>query len=211
MTPEPTSWHTDMVLVDIVGFSLLSDLDQYQSVLAISEGVRESLALVDRVPGTAAIYEELIPTGDGFFILLRREQVGLGPLVALSLRNYLLYRQRQMATPFAGVRVSAHHGTVMPFTDAAGKANFVGSGLNDCARLQSLPVLVARHGRRFAGDDNGVFISTVCWRRSQNSFDYRKLVKQGFRVSPEFDFQDKHGKPHQGVFVEINRTWIAGI
>jgi hypothetical protein len=73
------------------------------------------------------------------YVLINPQICGYGILLRLSIRNYLLWMSSQVLNGlYKGVRAGVHMGTVLSFGDVNGCRNYVGSGLNDCARLLSI-------------------------------------------------------------------------
>ncbi len=210
---QPKRIKTDILLIDVVDFSLLSDDDQYATVLIINHGIVEAMNFI----GIPAVLDEtevvkgVVPTGDGCYVILNPKLAGFSPILALGLRNILLFRSKQAKRVFAGVRVSVHYGEVIPFNDATGKENFIGSGMNDCARLQSVPAHLKRVAEQFSNDKNWVNVSKECWDHSVDKFDYRRISNMEFRFSDEFSFKDKHNLTHACRFLEMSRVWVSGL
>ncbi|MBF0621063.1 MAG: hypothetical protein HQL54_03975 [Magnetococcales bacterium] len=209
---QPVPIQTDIILVDVIAFSTLPDPLQYATAMIINSGIAEAVSLIG-IPEPENDRQSIlgvVPTGDGFYIILDQHLAGFGLLVALGLRNILLFKSRKFGSPYAGARASVHFGPATPFQDATGKENFIGSGLNDCARLQSLPSEQKKLGERFAKDANWVNISRECWNNAAHIGLYHQLKQQAdFRISEEHLFRDKHGFEHICRFVDISRLWIA--
>jgi hypothetical protein len=150
-----------------------------------------------------------VPTGDGFYVLLRPELAGYALLLAASLRSALLPKKGQESSIFGSIRTAVHHGEVAPFRDVTGKENFVGDGMNSCARLleakpcksptEDFPydesfIIVLREGlgsfHKAYPDSEQLreFLKTVCYVQSE-----------------EFSIQDKHERVHYCRFVEFSR------
>ncbi|MEG3639227.1 hypothetical protein [Magnetococcus sp. PR-3] len=205
---------TDILLIDIVGFSLLSDDEQFLTVNLLNDGIDESLHFIgipDVLDDAMEVVRGMVPTGDGCYVILNPKLSGYAPILALGLRNILLYKSRQAGGLFSGVRVSAHTGVVIPFKDATGKENFIGSGMNNCARIQSIPDFLKSEAASFAGDENWVNVSTACWTRFNQKFDHSQLNNNGFRFSEQFQFKDKHGISHACLFIDLSRVWVSGL
>ena len=196
----------ELLLVDVIGFSLLADEAQYWCALAIRDGAAEAWELFSGGRGEGL--DALIPTGDGFYLVMSEGVVGVAPFFALALRNLLLYRDMQVDGLFDGVRAAAHRGMVVPL-EVGGGRNFVGGGMNDCARLLTLLAATAAAGERFAGDGSWVFCSREAWAVVEAG-RWRGPVLNGLRSSPEYRFADRHGRVHFGRFLEIERAWVVG-
>lgn len=205
--------HTDIILIDIVSYSLLPDEIQLATALIINDGLVEAVELTGLPIGRQdqPLVRGFVPTGDGFYVILEEGYSGLGILVALGLRNILLFKGRQFKTPYAGVRASVHHGSAIPFTDVTGRENYVGSGLNDCARLQSLPAELKEMGEVFSGDANWVNVSQECWKNTQKNPRFSVFQPTSLRISNDRVVRDKHGVAHNFYFIEISRQWVSGL
>ncbi|MBF0626105.1 MAG: hypothetical protein HQL82_15020 [Magnetococcales bacterium] len=204
---------TDILLIDVVDFSLLSDEDQYITVLIINTGLAEAMNYIGLpvVMDEPDVVQGVVPTGDGCYVILNPKLAGFSPILALGLRNILLFRSKQARRVFSGVRVSVHFGDVIPFKDATGKVNFIGSGMNDCARLQSIPDHLKKVAEHFSNDKNWVNVSRECWDHSTSRFDYLRISNMEFKCSDEYSFKDKHDRTHVCRFLEMSRVWVSGL
>lgn len=199
---------TEILLADVVGYSLLSNEEQLATVETISEFIPRTLSTWARIKKIQD--EELllgsITTGDGFYILLNPKIRGFGILLGLALRNYLLWLSSEMGGLYQGARVAVNAGYVLPFTDMNGSRNFVGDGLNDCSRLLSFK---AEDAIEFCGDSNYAIASDEAWHWFNALFGDEKsqgfLSSIKFRKSERVQVTDKHKKVHNGFLVELNR------
>jgi hypothetical protein len=214
-TPRPDSTapqelRTDVILLDIIRYTLLPNEKQYQALFYLNRIIGTITGLLDM---GAVLHRErvircAIPNGDGCFFVLNPRVAGYGPLLALFLRNFLLFNNRFLDNLFTGVRISVHHGPIIPI-EFLGAENFVGDGLNVCARL-----LVKGVERRapgfYNGDGNYVIVSAQAWEAFQALFPPDKpevqayLRKIQFSHSREFAVKDKHKQvpEHRGRFIE---------
>jgi hypothetical protein len=131
--------YTDIILVDFVGFSTLDDTGQYVAMSVVSRIMGNVLDKLARESFGKSLNMVIgwVPTWDGFYIILNPLATGSGVFAALGLRHVLMTRVNQ-TVGLKGVRCAVHHGPCVPFDDVTGKRNYIGSGLNDCARLLSL-------------------------------------------------------------------------
>ncbi|MBF0368544.1 MAG: hypothetical protein HQL52_03715 [Magnetococcales bacterium] len=210
---QPRRIITDILLLDVVDFSTLRDEDQFTTVSIINHGIIDAIHFI----GIPAVLDEreivrgMVPTGDGCYLILHESLMGYAPILALGLRNIILFKSRQASQVFSGIRLSVHNGVVIPFQDATGKVNYIGSGMNDCARLQSLPDHLKRTAESFSGDKNWVNVSQECWNASIKKFDYTRFSQMNFRYSDEVGFKDKHNISHICRFLELSRVWVSGL
>jgi len=202
---------TDIVLVDVVNFTRLPDEDQLSTVMLINDGIRDFLGIlpVHCLLNVSEIVLSIIPTGDGFYVILNQQLAGYGPLFALSLRNDLFSLGKRKGDLYEGIKAAVHTGSALPFIDATGKRNYVGQGLNDCERILH-DRYIREIATEFAGDMNYVVVSRESWESFNRCFpmnefgDFLKML--GFRYSDEIAFVDTHGRRHDLRVVEISRT-----
>jgi hypothetical protein len=101
---------TEIVLLDVIGFSSSSSKRQYKIVRLITEKAKEAFSILKspaRLSATAVAYG-FIATGDGFFLVLNPVMRGYGTLLAASLRSALLLASEQANGLFRGIRISKH-------------------------------------------------------------------------------------------------------
>ena len=199
---------TEIALVDIVGFSKLPAEAQWLTAVLINAKLEEMTGLASSL--SALNLEELIlgfvPTGDGFFVILHPSNNGYGLLFGASLRTTLLLASSANGNLYSGVRVATHLGKVFSFVDVTGRKNFVGPGMNECARLLGVKTNQAPSG--FLVDENFLFVS----RPSVEAFEAHQKnnanywCKLGYRKTEWLTVVDKHGQEHVGAFVEISRN-----
>lgn len=196
-TIRSQAYETDIILLDLIAYSLLPDDQQYRAIYYLNKTIRavsRALELGSYVRGER-IVQGFLPAGDGSYLILNPRISGYGPLFALLVRNLLLHNSRLLDNLYAGVRISVHHGTVIPI-DFLASANYVGDGLNVCARL--LTRTVYRKARGFYPDDNLVVVSAPAWEAFHALFpprqravrDYLRRIQ--FVHSRPYTVHDKH-------------------
>jgi len=206
---------TDIVLYDVIGYSLKSSEDQLRISCFITETIREVMGLLRGIGGIWV--KELdsdppilgyVPTGDGAYMILNPLYTGYGILLALSLRNHFqLINKRAGGKIYSGVRFSVTLGEIYPYMDIMGHINYAGDGMNICARIGS-----AHNSTAFPAsftDENYVVSdeSANNWFQtkiiSKMPADYKKLLK--LATSDMFSVYDKHGSEHRCFLHEMNR------
>lgn len=201
---------TDIILFDIVGYSLLSDEDQYITIYSINQKLKDFLRILygqsflkgeEVVLGFAA-------TGDGAYIVLNHTFSGYGMFMAISLRTSLLQLRNQTNNLFSGLRTAIHFGPAIPIEDITGNKNFVGSGLNDCSRLFPCDKNIIANQSHIK-DDNYIVISSPALHQFKEKYsgkevnEFLKIIK--FEIGDELIFLDKHNKEHKVYFIESSR------
>ena len=194
----PQEIRTDVILLDVIEYTLLPNDKQYQALYYLNRIIGTITSLLDMrtVLHGDSVIRRAIPNGDGCYFVLEPRIAGYGPLLALFLRNFLLFNNRFLNQLFKGVRTSVHHGAIIPI-EFLGAENFVGEGLNVCARLQGKAVH-ARARAFYADNENYVICSEQAWQAFHELFPPDKpevqayLRKIQFSQSREFAIRDKH-------------------
>lgn len=205
---------TEIVLLDFVGFSKLKDEEQYLAILWLEHALEKELALFPllRPGGKPQFLLGIIPTGDGVYLLLHPSLPGYGILCALALRALLLTQIARGEVPYSAVRLAVTLGTAIPYRDVTGRLNFVGGGLNACARIiQPAETEERKFVDEFSGDANSVLAgeSAVASFRaaylteSADTKEYFGAMK--LRISDQRKTADKHGETHAYHVVEAAR------
>ncbi len=186
MTQHPIE--TDIVLIDIIDFSRLPMTRQLEIISYLSHTYRKMLKMMLKSSGIPMkrMLLGLIPTGDGFYCILHPDLKGFGPILGLSLLHFSDYIAKEYPY-FQGIRVAVHTGKIFRFEDILGQDNYVGDGLNECARYIEIKNLLV----------NTVIISDAAYRSLeaflQHNPDFHTLLRQcEFRHSSLHTFSDKH-------------------
>ncbi len=199
---------TDVILLDIVGFSKLSNTQQYALISDFSKLFRKTLTIMAGGRNISDVVLGVIPTGDGFYTILEPTQKGFGAIYALFLKNVA---KKLFAYDFyQGVKVAAHTGYLIPFVGVDGTQNFIGNGMNQCARFLEF------NAKEYLGEvprDGYVVISSEA-RHSleillgKNEALGRKVTALGVYLGDEVAFRDKHSNKYKGFFLDANKDAI---
>jgi len=198
---------TDIVLVDIIGFSKLEPIQQLEIIKYLT---KTYINMINKMLDNSNMrlddfIEGYIATGDGFFCILNHKMKGYGSVLGLNF-SYLSSFVSRKYTYFQGVRVAVHTGEIYQFKDILGNINYIGDGLNDCARYLEI--------KNFS-------ISTVMI--SENAYQYLKefltinedfntlFIKHGFKHSNMHEFKDKHSKVKRGCLIWLRDSGIMNL
>lgn len=179
---------TDIVLIDVIDFSRLAMSEQLEIISYLSLSYKKMIQKMLESSGIPMdkMLQGIIPTGDGFYCILHPGLKGFGPILGLSFIHFSDYIAKEYPY-FRGIRVAVHTGKVHRFEDILGNKNFVGDGLNECARFIEIKDLII----------STVVISDKAFE-SLTTFlelhpDFEELLRKcEFRYSAEHTFQDKH-------------------
>lgn len=195
---------TDIVLIDIIDFSRLSMDRQLEIISYLSltyKKMIQKMLKASNIPLDKMV-QGMIPTGDGFYCILHPSLRGFGPILGLSFIHFSDYIAKEYPY-FKGIRVAVHTGKIHRFEDILGQDNYVGDGLNECARYVEIKNLVV----------STVIISDKAYE-SLHEFlaaheDYHTLLEKcEFRHSSMHTFQDKHNISHSGYLIWMRKGGI---
>ena len=203
---------TDIILIDIISFSTFNNTQQFYFIKYFTNFFKKIIDTILSKSKTRKKNKDdilgFIPTGDGFFIILSPELKGYGLILALSLKNVTskLYEKFDY---FQGVKIAVNNGIALKFKDILGHPNFIGDGLNNCARYLSYK---SKDIEEYFSDGY-VIISESTWKEFKrfllNDEQMRRLImKLGLNASEKIEFSDKHNYIHKGYVVWTNEEII---
>lgn len=196
--------NTDIVLIDIIGFSKLEARKQLEIINFVTATYKNMIKNMLRNSNTTIdkIIVGLVSTGDGFFCILNPRLQGYGAILGLSFKH-LSEEILLKFSYFEGLRIAVHNGEMYKFKDILGHDNFIGDGLNDCVRyLEFKDYSIST-----------VVISDTAYRSLKKFLliykDYNTLLnEQGFKHSKEYIFHDKHGIEKKGTLIWLRKSGI---
>lgn len=195
---------TDIVLIDIIDFSRLEMSKQLELITFLSQSYKKMIHKMLENSGIPLekMLQGIIPTGDGFYCILHSSLKGFGSILGLSFIHFSDFISKEYPY-FQGIRVAVHTGKVHRFEDILGHNNFVGDGLNECARYVQIKNLVT----------NTVFISDSAFDSLQTFLDehedFSQLLKKcEFRHSALHTFHDKHEIARHGYLIWMRQGGI---
>jgi len=195
---------TDIVLIDIINFSTLQHNKQLEIVTFLSKSYKK---MIDKMLMNSNITLDkmilgFISTGDGFFCVLHPRLKGYGALLGLSF-NHFSEHIKERYPYFEGIRIAVHTGRVNEFKDILGHKNYIGDGLNDCARFLELKNFTI----------STVMVSDSAYESLKKFLllykDFDTLLQQrGFKYSSYYLFKDKHGNEKKGRHIWLRKAGI---
>ena len=195
---------TDIVLIDIIDFSRLSMDDQLELISYLSLTYKKMIQKMLKSSDMKMenMLQGIIPTGDGFYCILHPALKGFGPILGMSFLHFSEYIAQEFSY-FKGIRVAVHTGKVHRFEDILEHENFVGDGLNECARYIEIKNLIV----------STVIISDRAFSTFQDFLHRYKdfetlLARCEFRHSSLHTFQDKHNITRNGYLIWMRKGGI---
>jgi hypothetical protein len=195
---------TDIVLIDIINFSQLTSSEQLEIIVFLTKSFKKMIEkmLINSNTPLAKFIIGYVSTGDGFYCILNPRLKGFGAILGLSFSHFSEHISSRYKY-FEGIRIAVHTGEVNAFTDILGSKNFIGDGLNDCARYLEV--------RNFT--ISTVMISDVAYNNLKKFLiihkDYNALLtKRELRKSSVHTFHDKHGKEKKGCLIWLRDSGI---
>ncbi len=194
-------YNTDIVLVDIISFTKLTQEQQLELIQYLTQSYTRMLEklLSNSDMKLSQMVLGFISTGDGFFCILNPRMKGFGTILGLSLQH-LSERISEKFPYFKGIRIAVHTGRVFEFTDILGHTNYIGDGLNHCARyLEHKDYTIST-----------VFISKEAYASFSNFLELYPdfealLLEQEFKRSRLQSFKDKHDIKWSGYLVWLRK------
>ena len=196
--------NTDIVLIDIINFSLLDSKQQLEIINFLTRSYKK---VIQRILENAGLpLEELIlgyiPTGDGFYCILQPKFRGYGTILGLSFNHFSEQISKKFSY-FQGLRIAVHTGRINQFIDILDHKNFIGTGLNDCARYLEIKDFCI----------STVMISDDAYYNFQRFISVHKeynqlLTQREFKKSSLYRFKDKHGNEKKGYRVWLRKSGI---
>ena len=198
------SYNTDIILVDIISFSTLSTSEQLELIEYLTKSYKRMInKLLSRSDMTLSkLVLGFISTGDGFYCILNPRIKGYGAVLALSF-NHMSDLIAEKFPYFQGTRIAVHTGNLYEFTDILGHHNYIGDGLNHCARYL---------------EHKDFSISTVIISKDAYEFlnnflemypDYAALLlEQQFKRSRLQTFKDKHDISWSGYLIWLRKGGV---
>jgi len=201
---KSNEWFTDIILIDVINFSKLSADQQLEIINFLTKSY--SNMIIKMLSNSNMTLNKLIlgfvSTGDGFFCILNPRLKGYGTILGLSF-NHFSEQISKRYPYFEGIRIAVHTGEVREFKDILGNKNFIGDGLNECARYLEFKNYTI----------STVMVSDVAYESLKNFLKLYKdfhtlLTQREFKHSNIYTFKDKHGYTRQGFLVWLRKTGI---
>lgn len=202
MAKKPArEYNTDIVLVDIISFTTLTSVQQLELIEYMTQSFTRMLEklLSNSDMKLSQMVLGFISTGDGFYCILNPRMKGFGTILGLSF-NHFSELISQKLPYFKGIRIAVHTGRVYEFIDILGHPNYIGDGLNHCARyLEHKDYTIST-----------VFISTTAYASFKTFLvlfpDFEALLlEQEFKRSGLQKFKDKHDNIWAGYLVWLRK------
>jgi len=196
--------YTDIILIDIINFSKLHLDEQLEIVTFLTRSFKRVIEkmLVSSRMSLPKLIEGFVSTGDGFYCILNPKFKGYGTILALSF-NHFSEQISKKYTYFNGIRIAVHTGYIHNFKDILGNTNFIGDGLNDCARYLEY--------KNYA--ISTVMVSDIAYEQFSKFLerykDFEDLLSQmELKHSSAYEFYDKHGTKKQGYLIWLRKSGI---
>jgi len=195
---------TDIVLIDIINFSQLSSSHQLEIVNFLTRSFKKMIEKMLQNSNTplSKFIIGFVSTGDGFYCILNPRLKGFGAILGLSFNHFSEHIANRYPY-FEGIRIAVHTGEVNEFTDILGHPNFIGDGLNDCARFLEIKNFTI----------STVMVSDTAYASLKKFLTLHKdfntlLAKRELKKSSTQTFKDKHGKEKKGCLIWLRNSGI---
>ncbi|WP_294963948.1 hypothetical protein [Sulfurimonas sp.] len=203
-TNNKNAWTTDIVLIDIINFSKLEAEQQLEIINFLTKSYtkviekminKSNMSLNDLILG-------YISTGDGFYCILNPKLRGYGTILGLNF-SYISELIAKKYSYFEGLKIAVHTGKVYQFIDILGHKNYIGDGLNDCARFVQIKGYTI----------STIMVSDTAYESLKTFLNKYKifntlLMEREFKYSSPYTFEDKHAKKKEGRLVWLRKAGI---
>lgn len=195
---------TDIILVDIINFSLLQPQQQLQIIDFISKSYTR---MIEKMLSATNMKLDkfilgLISTGDGFYCILNPKLKGYGSILGLCF-NYLSDFISENFSYFKGLKIAVHTGKIYKFKDILGHTNYIGDGLNDCARY----IEFKNYSISTVMISEQAYLNLISFLKQYKNF-YDLLNEREFKYSSPYTFNDKHGNKKIGYLIWLRKPGI---
>jgi hypothetical protein len=197
-------WITDIILIDIINFSHLKSAEQLEIISFLSKSYSKMInkMLLNSSMTLDKLILGYISTGDGFYCILNPRLKGYGTILGLSF-NHFSDQIAKIFPYFEGIKVAVHTGEIYEFKDILGHTNYIGDGLNDCARYLEIKDYAM----------STVMVSNPAYQQFEKFLDIYKnyndiLIDREFKFTKPYSFKDKHGFQKHGRMVWLRKSGI---
>ncbi len=187
-----------IILIDVKGFSTKDTFEQINIVNYLYAIISYILAITHyRSKGNPTI----VTTGDGCYIIYPSSEAEVISLMAINYRNAYSLCSGKSSNMLRSlynedIRICCHIGPAIQLRDITGNVNFIGEGMNDCARLGNI--------RTINYPDYNEKSDLIVSKKAYDTL--MKFRKANCPIAPwPFNFKangeiqtytDKHGKEH---------------
>ncbi len=195
---------TDIVLIDIINFSKLNNIAQLNIIEYLTKTYTKMIELMlenSNMPLKRLILG-FISTGDGFYCILNPRLKGFGVILGLSF-NHLSQEISKKQSSFEGIKIAINTGKIYEFVDILGHKNYIGDGLNDCARFLEFK----NHTSSAVIVSESAYASLKKFLDSYQNF-HNVLIQREFKHSTPYMFKDKHNQTREGRLVWLRKGGI---
>ncbi len=201
---KKTAWITDIILIDIINFSKLSPNHQLEIINFLTQSYTKMINKMlknSNMPLNNLILS-YISTGDGLYCILNPKLKGFGAILGLGFNHFSEHISKKYPY-FEGLRVAIHTGKIYEFIDILGHKNYIGDGLNDCARYLELKDYTI----------STVMVSDTAYESLKTFLKLYKsfnavLMEREFKYSSPYIFYDKHGNRKEGRLIWLRKAGI---
>jgi len=197
-------WTTDIVLIDIINFSKLGAEHQLEIIDFLTKSYTKMIErmLENSNMSLKNLILGYISTGDGFYCILNPKLRGYGIILGLGFNHFSEHIAKKYPY-FEGIRIAVHTGKIYEFVDILGHKNYIGDGLNDCARYLELKNYTI----------STIMVSDTAYESLKRFLNLYKnfnnvLKEREFKYSSPYTFVDKHGNKKEGRLVWLRKAGI---
>ena len=196
--------NTDVVLIDIIGFSDLDSMKQFKCINFITNIYRKMIAqmLKNSNMSLNKFILGLVSTSDGFYCILNPRLQGYGAILGLSF-DHLSYQISKKLKYINGMRIAVHNTQIYEFKDILGHTNIIGDGLDECSGYLEFKY----HAISTVLVSDSAYISFTKFLSIYKDYN-ALLIEKGFKHSEIYTFKDTHNEEKKGTLIWLGESGI---
>lgn len=201
---KKVSLNTDIVLIDIIGFSELNSTQQLETINLVTNIFKKMILQMlknSNMPLEKFIIG-LVSTDYGFYCILNPRLQGYGTILGLSF-NHLSEQISKKLRYIKGIKIAVHNTIIYKFKDILGHTKFIGDGLDECSGYLDFK-------------DHSIFTIIVSdsaytsFKKFLSIFkDYNTLlIEKGFKHSELYTFKDTNNEEKKVTLIWLSESGI---
>ena len=196
--------NTDIVLIDIIGFSNFDSKQQLELINFVTNTYRKMIAqmLQNSNMTLNKFIVGLVSTGDGFYCILNPRLQGYGAILGLSF-SHLSDAISKKLNYFQGMKIAVHNTKVYEFKDLLGHSNFIGQGLHDCQGYLEFQ----DYSTSMVMISDSAYVSFKKFLSLFKDFN-TLLLEKGFKHSEQYTFKDVYLDEKKGTLIWLRESGI---
>lgn len=191
-----------IVLLDVVGYSKGDNLMQAAFLSIFNSAIKYALD-INKISSNGEYIEQIIPTGDGCYIIFKESINDRFFKVVFSLISAMNVVQNHVLKEFGrnhkvGERINLKVGCTLEetdfFYDLAGNRNCYGVGMNETSRILTYGQKTVENKYKNESTDDSIFLGENVFSQAEQLYQHIKKIDNNIKMDFLGDIKDKHDK-----------------